>query len=124
MNNHIDSYSMFTHYILMSNQISSIREILFILITFYVVVRSDGELEDTPGADGKNWILDPLVPDVLREWLEVGGGSFLHHSEDILNVIPWEEWQCQELLNEAVSTFLLSKGGGQAKLLYMAPNSL
>lgn len=51
----------------MSNQISSIREILFILITFYVVVRSDGELEDTPGADGKNWILDPLVPDVLRE---------------------------------------------------------
>lgn len=52
---------------------------LFILITVYVVVRSDGKLVDTPGADGENWILDPLVPDVLREWLEVGWGSFLHH---------------------------------------------
>lgn len=91
MNNHIDSYSMFTHYILISNQIFSTRKILFILITFYVVVRFDGELVDTPGADGENWILDPLVPDVLRKLLEVGWGSFLHHSEDILNVIPWKE---------------------------------
>lgn len=82
---------MFTHYILISNQICSIRKILFILITFYVVVGSDGELVDTPGADGENWILDPLVPDVLRKLLEVGWGSFLHHSEDILNVIPWKE---------------------------------
>lgn len=84
---------MFTHYILISNQIFSIREILFILITFYVVVRSNGELVDipVPGADGENWILDPLVPDVLRKLLEVGLGSFLHHSEDILNVIPWKE---------------------------------
>lgn len=82
---------MFTHYILISNQIFSIREILFILITFYVVVHSDGELVDIPGADGENWILDPLVPDVLHKLLEVAWGSFLHHSEDILNVIPWKE---------------------------------
>lgn len=39
-------------------------------------------------------------------------------------MVPWKEWQRQELFNEAESTFSLCKGGDEAKLLYKTPHSL
>lgn len=39
-------------------------------------------------------------------------------------MVPWKEWQRQELFNEAESIFSLCKGGGEAKLLYKTPHSL